>query len=1056
MWRQGASGWWCVVLWLRAAGAWSGVGTVVDEAGAPVPRAWVAAVWSGRENEPCAASTRADEHGRFRLPTCEPLACADGVRLLALAEEPDRLGWFVGWPSPPLTVTVRPTTPCSGCLTDRAGRPLDGVRVAVASVLPPDVDEYDGLGWPASPWPARATTTDADGRWRLGGLGGGAGLLLACGGPPWLVHHGPVRAGQPLTTVLEPGGTLTGRVLTAGGQPVARARVTAFQEHSDLRGTTTLTDADGRYTLTGLWPHPFNVALSDWAGRLVAPAHATVQVRAGRTRAGVDFTAVPGVPLTLRVVDERTGRPLPGQRLTGAGPAGSLCETPPLTTDDTGSLTLHLLPGRHRFDVSPTEGWSPVDRDGREVTVVAGRPLPPLVFKLAAQRSVSGRLRSREGGPLANCRVCLADCTADFSDSAGAFHLTGVPPNVRADLTVTEPTGCVHPLGEVDTARLPTVGWRVTVPRVRRFELTGRVVDPEGQPVSGATVHLAQRRHQPLAHPEPRFADRSTTSDAAGRYQFARVPRDADLEVTASRHGYRPTPRRPDDYAGCPLLVPDGAANVDVVLEPCDRTVRGRVLDAAGQAVAGARVLALGWRERETLSGADGGFALTGLPRQPTALLALAGSDAQAETTVALGAPPVRLVVRPARVWSPAGRRDLAVALLVQAARLDRPGPADVACLARLDPGAALRCLAETPPPAEQRDEVYTALLAALAETSPGVCAAQLGLLPRLSPGAPRLAAQAAVGAALVTSRRALAAELWQAVRGAAGGASPLFAIKRVELAAGLGEPDAGARAEQALAQLAADRPRAGVWRPYWPVLAAYCWARWPALADRAVRAAAERPDGLYEAQLLRVLGRLRAAPRAAAESFLTVCTPALRAWLAADGAVEPAFAATVQRLTEALAATDPALAWRVLTALGDLAPGPALATLGERSPDPDLARAAEAALARVPAYDDNGARAALATARLAGGEPNAARLAAERALGRDLDHPDEGGDVALARLVAPRRAAQEALRAGEPWRQAGELRELAASLLAEPPDLEADAREALAWRAHYDAYHER
>jgi protocatechuate 3,4-dioxygenase beta subunit len=116
-------------------------------------------------------------------------------------------------------------------------------------------------------------------------------------------------------------------------------------------------------------------------------------------------------------------------------------------------------------------------------------------------------------------------------------------------------------------------------------EFSGRVLDPEGKPVAGAKLFLAQPTPDGPA-PSPR-----ATSGPDGRFRFAVAK--AELEKGAAEES-PPQMMAVAEGHGCDW-VKLGAAEVELTLRLVrDVPIRGRILDADGKPVAGARLSVTG------------------------------------------------------------------------------------------------------------------------------------------------------------------------------------------------------------------------------------------------------------------------------------------------------------------------------------------------------------------------------------------------------------------------------------------------------------------------------
>jgi hypothetical protein len=167
----------------------------------------------------------------------------------------------------------------------------------------------------------------------------------------------------------------------------------------------------------------------------------------------------------------------------------------------------------------------------------------------------------------------------------------------------------------------------------RTPEIHGRILDAEGNPVSGAAVRLVSPRP-----PYTIYSD--TRSDAAGTFSFAHVGSE-HMRVVADHD-------------------PEGAVtSAELHMEPGQRTeitlvlsaanaFRGTVVDSEDHPVAGATVFVEGvpWIARGATSGTDGGFRLVMVPDGVTSLVAVARGYRTARVALPRREDSVELVVR--------------------------------------------------------------------------------------------------------------------------------------------------------------------------------------------------------------------------------------------------------------------------------------------------------------------------------------------------------------------------------------------------------------------------
>jgi RNA polymerase sigma factor (sigma-70 family) len=297
--------------------------------------------------------------------------------------------------------------PIEGRIVDLQGRPVAGARAKVDRVWfahdgrDRNAETGDLSAWVAAvkdrgvqgPWdgleqlptPLLTATTDADGRFRLTGIGRERVAHILVSGPTvattviyamtrngpearcterrpnrvqTLVFHAPrfeqaVAPSQPIEGVVRDKDT---------GRPIAGVvlRGAVYVEHSLIweQGVEATTDAQGRYSLTGLPKGPaYRLFVEPGEGQPYAKATLKATANAPAFQAvKADLALKRGVLIRGRVTDKATGRPVPGyvQAYAFAGnphvgefPGYEESYPPHANIQDDGRYELVVLPGRN-------------------------------------------------------------------------------------------------------------------------------------------------------------------------------------------------------------------------------------------------------------------------------------------------------------------------------------------------------------------------------------------------------------------------------------------------------------------------------------------------------------------------------------------------------------------------------------------------------------------------------------------------------------------------------------------------------------------------------------
>jgi len=562
-------------------------GQVVDEAGRPVQGAKVETVTNPAEHQMIRMETKrfwTGPDGRFVLRQLP----AGRVHAVAAIKDGFAPAHQLGDSAAPIRLTLRRGTIAAGRVVDEQGQPVVGVELALVAA------EQDPTPRPGLEFSAMS---DAKGSFRIPNVSAGR-FDLRASRPGFtsanlsgiLIPENEANSDIGEITLL-PGAAIDGIVVDERDKPVQGAEVNltpAGFDHAPgderfLFRDPVRTGPDGRFRILDLRPglrigvqatHP-DLAAAELTG-VGVPTAEPVRLRLTRPRS-----------LEGRVRD-RQGEPVAGARLyvsdMAGAPMGGGWERRPshATTDAEGSFVLSgLRPGK-AYVTAMASGYRTRSEQAAEVPEEG--QAPPLEIILEPGTFLEGFVRDGRGNPLPEVRV-LAQGRPEHgftkfaqTDAAGRYEVGDMEPGpVQVQATLRGGGPSANAAVEIRPGRN-----RLDLKLSEGIEVSGRIVDSQGAPIPGASLHLRPAPGE--GQPPVVFAEARASSSADGSFVFQGVA-DGEYRLLGSRQGFAPATISGLQVAGAPVT------GLELRLGP-GAAIRGRLLGLDPATASQVRIMA--------------------------------------------------------------------------------------------------------------------------------------------------------------------------------------------------------------------------------------------------------------------------------------------------------------------------------------------------------------------------------------------------------------------------------------------------------------------------------
>ncbi len=375
--------------------------------------------------------------------------------------------------------------------------------------------------------------TDENGEFAFRNLPQSAMTLLYINAPGYAKDE---RFGVPvgveeLEMRLKREGRIEGRLSYADtGAPVTDATVAVRgTDLSHGRGEAHV-DENGVFVVKNLPRGLYDLFLGVVPHGWTAVPKGRILVTEGQTVFDVDLSLIRCGVITGRVVDTDTGEPIANHRvfLHDAAYPESLGRRHSAATDETGVYHINAAPGRALVFTRAPRNYEDVGEVSRSVNVVEGETVT-VDFQFAKGIELVIRTLTKAGKPIAGAWVtegwARVMAEGGKSNELGEYTLHGHQAGQLLLLKAEHVERQLHGTAQMEVQPGKTV--EIRMERYEQVEVSGRVVNKDGEPISGVTILLSQRDDQKRSTVGTDVAVTASTSvavtDNDGRYRGVRL-----------------------------------------------------------------------------------------------------------------------------------------------------------------------------------------------------------------------------------------------------------------------------------------------------------------------------------------------------------------------------------------------------------------------------------------------------------------------------------------------------------------------------------------------------
>jgi len=393
------------------------------------------------------------------------------------------------------------------------------------------------------------------------------------------------------------------------GKPVGGVQLIARSEQ-DLgyfRNKPLVSNEDGTFSLNALASDRYTLGLATSRDELADWIAESVEVitEVGKTKNGVKIELIKGGILEVVITDAIRKQPLEKVSVGVRNRASS--EYHSGRSDKDGIARIRLVPGEYQISYVNKEGYS--RQRAQDIVTIEEGKTEHIEYELGGIPKITGVLRNEKGEPLkgVKLKICPMGGREDSAtDAEGKFEDTYDPgrmgsgeipimflvcryeeDNLAAAVQIDEDAG------ELDITLKPGVIF------------TGKVLDPEGKGIEGATLYVNLR----VSNWGSSIGRERIKTDAQGKFEIRAIPANNKYNLYTRAEGY-------GENRSEQIITDDAVDNrLDIgtiTLLVANLSVSGVVVDDEDKPVAGVRVSCYGDNQpsRRTQTDTEGKFTL--------------------------------------------------------------------------------------------------------------------------------------------------------------------------------------------------------------------------------------------------------------------------------------------------------------------------------------------------------------------------------------------------------------------------------------------------------------